>query len=74
MKIRYTHPDELSVKELEQINSVVAHAFRHSADSDHMLEDTKNHLAAAELLQLAEDKEGIAAMAMYRSCLWQPSY
>lgn len=68
-----TTPDALTDNSVGAINRVVARAFEHTDNEAAMLEDTRAHLAAADTLQIAIDKDRPVALAMYRSCLWRQS-
>lgn len=74
MNIITTTPSTLSDSEVGALNRIVARAFEHTDDESQMLDDTKNHLAAAETIQIATHKDVPVALAMYRSCLWRLSY
>lgn len=73
MKLLTTKPGELSARDIASVNSVVATAFGYQRDVSPMLQDTKQHLAEADTVQIMHEDEVPIALAMYRSCLWRCS-
>ena len=73
MNIYTTKPENLTEGEVRSLNTLVAAGFEHEEDEQHMLQDTKNHLEAAQDVQIAVEGETPVAMAMYRRCLWRLS-
>lgn len=64
-----TPTTNLTKAEARQINRLAAAGFEQS-EAD-MLEDTTNHIMAAEDMQLLFDGEQMTAFALYRACLWR---
>lgn len=55
-----------------EINEVVAAGF--GVDTTTMLPDTQAHIESADIIQIAKvENSSIAAIAMYRRCLWWES-
>lgn len=73
MNITKTTPETLSKSEIDALNRVVSRAFEHTENETQMIEETTNHLAAADIVQIATDDDTPVALAMYRSCLWRRS-
>ncbi len=70
MKITITPTEKLPLDTIEEINGVVSKGF--NTDLSAMLTDTKRHLASADTIQIARlEDDTIAAIAMYRRCLWR---
>jgi hypothetical protein len=70
MILQTTKLSELTEETIIGLNKVVASAFGHQGDPSQMLEDTKQHLASADAVQIMTEHEAPIALAMYRSCLW----
>lgn len=70
MKIMTMRTETIKIETIKEVNEVVAAGF--GIDPDAMYDDTKEHLAAADVLQLTRLEDGSAgAIAMYRRCLWR---
>jgi hypothetical protein len=70
MKISMMKTEKIKTRTIEEVNGVVAAGF--GIDPGAMYDDTKEHLAAADVLQLTRLEDGSAgAIAMYRRCLWR---
>lgn len=74
MNLQTINPNTLTESDITKLNHVVAAAFEHESNEVHMLDDTKTHIAAAHSIQVISDHDIPVALAMYRSCLWRPSY
>ncbi len=73
MEIFTMQTEKIKKRTIEEVNRVVAAGF--GVDPGAMYDDTRVHLAAAEILQLARLEDGSAgAIAMYRRCLWGQGY
>lgn len=73
MILQTTTFHELTEETIIRLNKVVASAFGYQGDPSQMLEDTKQHLASADTVQIMTEHEIPIALAMYRSCLWRNS-
>ena len=75
VNINMVNPRDLDEATLQEICAVAAAGFGRE-DDEAMQADTKNHVRAADQLQLArsEDDGRLAAFAMYAPCLWRPCH
>jgi hypothetical protein len=72
MKLSIEHPSSLSKKEQHAINEVASSSFGVDNPAD-MLDDTIDHLHAAEYVQQAVVGREVVGFALYRSVLWRQS-
>ena len=67
-----TPTNNLTEEEAHHINRLAAAGFEQS-EAD-MLDDTTDHIMAADDMQLLyDDSEHMTAFALYRRCLWRQS-
>lgn len=73
MKYIFTTLDSLSESDINKVSQLAAAGFG-QPHSTSMIEDTTEHLQAAETIQLAFEDTRVTALALYKSCLWQHSH
>lgn len=66
------HPDQLQTYQKEQASELTADSFGRDNDAE-MYEDTMNHIASADSVQLAIHESKLVGLSMLRSCLWRTS-
>lgn len=69
MRETITSTKNLTERQATQINRLAALGFEQSEHT--MLEDTTNHILAADEMQLVHSGDKMQAFALYRSCLWR---
>lgn len=72
MRIGIEHPANLTRTQEKEINAVASAGF--GANPETMMADTRQHIESADYVQQARINGETVGFALYRRCLWQPSY